>query len=796
MRRLPVVLVAVVGLFVIGLISILNIYYNPSTPVTPRPDNPQPWIDGPSIDKIQFNPHITIPRSYGVALEKLQLSVEIDQGVAKIEIRESLRNVGGGKQEVEFIYPLPEGAQVEDFTLRDGDTVLKAQVLDAGQARSIYNSIVSQMKDPGLLEYIGRGAIRIAAFPFDPNQTRELRFQYRQPLVQDQGFYKLTVAIKALNRMPGIIRPLYNFRPAQESPYIPHFLPNTNLIISATVKDTRALTGLYSPTHDIYFRPDNGALKGTFESTQPEILENFTLNYRTTSSTGLAGSLIAYPSGAATGYFMLQIDPGQNKSTKIQPKDVVFVIDISGSMMGEKIEQARQAVKSVLGTLNAGDRYSIVEFSDIASPWYEKLVEVDNNTIRKDQEKASMIQSSGGTNIGEALSVAGKLLRNGSKNRASYILFATDGMPTVGEQDSRKLVSMMRERIPRNVRLYSFGVGTDVNANLLDEMSMDHRGNAVYMGPNDNIEIQISSFARMIRAPYIVGPDIRFSNLKILNTMPEPIPDFYAETMTYIYGRYQGNLPRSTSIVIHSEDGRSFELNCPVISSPSNSYIARLWAGQRVAYLLRKMQLKGEEPNMIREITQLATEYGIVTPYTSYLITEGNQITSAQQMANVRNQRESFADKASGTLANLAARARQGFNGPPPPGGGTGGGPSGAPSVNQAKQMSKDVASEMGIDEESVNKLQNRNGIAFYLQTNVWVDGRITPENKAKIIRLNVYSEEAQKIIENSELVRNSIDLVNFKVLVNDKLILELTEDDEKPSAAQLRELYKALNIK
>lgn len=795
MRKLTVALVTIVGLFIIGIIAILNNRSNNSDNPVTTPATNNLSVSGPSIDvtNVQFNPNIA-PQSYGVALEQIALTVEVDQGVARIEIRERLRNVGSGRQEVEFIFPLPDKALIEDFTLRDGDTILKAQVLDATQARSIYNSIVSQMRDPGLLEYIGRGAIRIAAFPFDPNQSRELRFQYRQPLVQDQGFYRLNVPIKALNRMPGIIRPMhYSARVISDIPYIPPYYKGVNIVISAAVKDSRTISGLYSPSHGISFRTEKGFLKGSFEATHPEILDNFVLNYRTSGSKGIDGSFIAYPSGANSGFFMLQIDPGQNNTTKIQPKDVVFVIDTSGSMMGDKIVQARQAIKSVLGTLNNEDRYSIIEFSDIASAWYDSLIPADISRIRKDQDRAQMIQAAGGTNIGEALSLAGKILRQSAKSRARYILFATDGMPTVGESDPARLVSIMRENIPANVRLYAFGVGTDVNANLLDELSLDHRGSAVYMGPQDNMELQISAFARMLRAPYIVDPSFKFTNLKIANLLPEPTPDLYAETITFLYGRYQGQLPRSVGLNIHSSTGKTLELTCPVQNSASNSFIAKLWAGQRVAYLLRKLQLKGEDPGMVREITQLATEYGIVTPYTSYLITEGNLMDAERQEEMVRAQAGRLNEAKSGSLANLAARARQAFgNNQPPPGGGPGGSGGPGPSPSNT-DMAKDVASELGIDTDTNQVMQNRAGIAFYQQNKTWVDGRINSKTKARIVKLNVFSEEAQKIIESSETVRNAIDLVNFQILINDQLIIEFTDADQTTTKHDLDFLHKNL---
>jgi len=204
------------------------------------------------------------------------------------------------------------------------------------------------------------------------------------------------------------------------------------------------------------------------------------------------------------------------------------------------------------------------------------------------------------------------------------IIFLTDGQPTVGETNEDRLVESIATRSTA-VRIFSFGIGTDVNTHLLDRIAEKTNAFSQYVLPEEDIELKLSSFYTKIKEPVLSNVELAFTGeVKVNQLYPHDLPDlFKGETLT-VFGRYSGGGAGAVKVTgTLNGERREFVSDVKFVKEDvSRGFIPRLWATRRVGWLLDEIRLRGESMELKDEIVRLAREHGIVTPYTSYLILE------------------------------------------------------------------------------------------------------------------------------------------------------------------------------
>jgi len=533
------------------------------------------------------------------------VTVNIADQVAVTSVDEEFHNPNNRALEGTYIFPLPAGAHIDKFAMDINGVQAEAEMLDADKARRFYEEIVRKTRDPALLEYAGRDAVRVHIFPIEANGNKRVKLQYTQALKNDAGLIEY---VYPLNTEKFSSRPLHD--------------------VSVTVKlsGNDPIKSIYCPTHNTQIKRD-GDLAATvgYEESNARPDTDFKLLY-STSKSAVGANLLSYRSGGEDGYFMLLASPGLNATQKAQPKDLCFVLDTSGSMADDnKLEQAKKALTFCLANLNADDRFQLIRFSTDVEPVFDGLVAADETHLKQAREFVAGLRPTGGTSINDALLKALALHGAAATDRPYEVVFMTDGMPTVGETNDDHIVENIGKQ-SNSARVFCFGIGIDVNTHLLDGIARETRSTSTYVTGKEDIEVKVSSFFSKIREPVLTdvavtleGPGIRTAQI-----YPSIMPDLFKGESLTIFGRYSGSGGGVVKItgMINGEKNQFVTDVTFADSSIEHAFVPQLWATRRVGWLLDEIRMHGENDELKNEIVSLARKYGIVTPYTAYLIME------------------------------------------------------------------------------------------------------------------------------------------------------------------------------
>lgn len=551
---------------------------------------------------------LLIPKDESVpplAIKHQRVDVRVTDGVSAVKIEQVFANATDRDLEAVYVFPLPEGAAISDFGMYINGKRVSGEVVEKGQARRVYEDIVRRMRDPGLLEHLGDNLFRVSVYPVPKNGEQKFEIEYSQQLAYESGLYKLVYPLKTGEKVSRLIE---------------------DFTIGIRLNSKVPLKTIYSPTHTVGItrKGENEATIG-FEENRA-LLDKDVVLYYGISQKQFGLNLLTHAREGQDGYFMMMIAPAvEPPGGKPLPKDVTFVFDTSGSMGGAKIEQARKALKYCIGRLNEGDRFNVVRFSTDVETF--KDMRVDASPANRDAalKFVDAIEARGGTAIHDALLAA--LAAAPDAERPTFIVFLTDGQPTIGETDPEIIAKAVGGKNTGGVRLFVFGVGDEVNSRLLDRLAGGNGGVPAYVKPGEDIEVQVSSLADKISQPVLAKPVITIDKLVTRHVHPKNLNDLFAGEQVTIVGRYQGDghvAVRLTGDVNGKKQEFVYEQTFPAVSA-ENTFIPRLWATRRVGYLLEEIRLHGASKELEDEVVQLGKEYGIMTPYTSYLVLENDK---------------------------------------------------------------------------------------------------------------------------------------------------------------------------
>ncbi|HTT69123.1 MAG TPA: VIT domain-containing protein [Gemmatimonadales bacterium] len=530
----------------------------------------------------------------------------IEGRVARVEVEEQFRNAGGGLAEGSYLYPLPGEAVFTDFSLWMGEDQVRGEVMGADQARGIYEDIVRRLRDPALLTLEGHGLVRARIFPLHPGETRKVVMRYTQVLERAGDALRLRYSI---GDRPTTAGRGYLDQPAPT--------PTDAFRYTVSVPDADAYGTPYSPTHRVTTRRTGTGMEITLDPDAAGDVEIFIPLRR-----GLVGtSVVTNAPGGEDGYFMLLVSPPTAEDGPAIPRDLTLVLDVSGSMSGEKIDQAKAALRQAITTLRPVDRFRLVAFSTRVVNFRDGFVPATEDNLQAARAFLDGLAADGGTNIAGALDAV--LGADTPAERLAIVVFVTDGIPTVGEQSPERIASLAGGRIG-HARIFTVGVGTDVNTYLLDRLAVEGKGSAEYVPPGADIETAMSAVLAKIQHPALVNLRLAGSPVAFEQTYPASLPDlFYGEELV-VFGRYRGT--GSGPVVVTGERNGRIERFTADASFPAtaagNDFVPRLWASRRIGDLTRQIRIEGATPSLVEEVRALGLRYGILTEYTSYLVQE------------------------------------------------------------------------------------------------------------------------------------------------------------------------------
>ncbi|MFH1675553.1 MAG: VIT domain-containing protein [bacterium] len=716
-------------LLVTALISIIASFLTSSF----IPANAQGMVIQPIPPDI-WRPPIGPWPAQPITLDRETVEIKLDNQFAHVKTSQIFKNNTPTVLEGTWIFPVPRDANISNFSLWLDGKELSSETLPADQARSIYQQIVSSMRDPGLLEYMGDGMIRAHIYPIPANGTKQIDMEYDWLVPIDSGLMRLEFPLK----LDGYSIDTIN-----------------TLAISVEINSPDSLGSIYSPTHEIDIKRDgaNRAVVG-FEKDYTRPTGDFVL-YISRPVAPLGCNLLTHATGTGEGFFLALIAPEYNeKNVKVIPKDFVLVLDTSGSMSGNKIEQAKEALGFIFNNLNSDDRFSLITFSTDVRPYFKGWSEVSRANLDDVRDYVKGIEAGGSTNIDGAMAEA--LKYEPEKNRPMYVIFLTDGLPTAGETNTSKIVENTNAKNSElGARIFCFGVGDDVDYQFIDLLARENGGYTSSVGPDENLEQPLSDFYAKIKSPVITGIDIDISGTRIYDMLPDKMPDLFLGSQLVLCGRYNGTgdgMVRIAGMVGDKDVTYSYPVNFG--TDRGNDFIPRQWATRRVGYLMNQIRLYGENTEIVDEVIDLAKHYGIITPYTSMLVTEDETLPPM-----LRNQIDHMAyDRGGG-------------------GGGTGALGAGiAPAAPMAERQKSEALQQMesGEKKDFGNELgeavQYAGDKTFYVDADgVWVDSTYV-EDDFDLVEIDYLSDEYFKLIDDNPDIKDYLAVADSLIVVfNDK---------------------------
>ena len=534
-----------------------------------------------------------------------RVSVDIQDQMVTTTVDQAFINETDRLMEVQYLFPLHRHAQVEKFSLIVDGEEIAGRVLPRDEARKIYEEIVRSQRDPALLEYVGQGMFRTNVFPLPPRGERAVKLVYSE-LLQPDG-----------NRFE------YHY-PLNTEKFSKKVLEEVRIDVKLNSREP--LKTVYSPTHELNLDwKGDLSVKGHWSDENVKPANDFRL-FWTLSKNRIGTTLFTYwPDKSEDGYFLFLASPQVRVSTgEIIDKNVALVLDVSGSMNGEKIEQAKNTAMFITRSLSPRDNFNVIFYNSVVDPLWDELRRCDGSARREAMAKIGSAEARGSTDIHGALMTAMKQMPAG--NRPNYIIFLTDGLPTSGITEINRIASEIEEANVYNTRLFAFGVGYDVNAVLLDRLGSDNHGVAEYVPPGEDIEAKVSNFYTKIQNPALTDPHLNFEGIRIRDTYPQTLPDLFYGGQLVLVGRYR-DAGKSTATLLGKVGDEKPEYTYDLFFAEKTdreelAFVARLWAQKKIGWLIEQIRMHGEQKEYIDEVVALSTRYGIMTPYTSFLAEE------------------------------------------------------------------------------------------------------------------------------------------------------------------------------
>ena len=519
----------------------------------------------------------------------------LDGRVVRYEVTESYTNRGGMIGEADYLLPLPKDAAFEELALSINGEMVSGETMNADRARGVYEEIVRKMRDPALVEWMGHGLLRARIFPIQPGEEKRVVVRFTAIAEREGDALRLDWLD---DRRAGDI--------------------GANSSFTLTYPDDATLGDAYSPTHELRTQRENHRRVVRIDEARGPV----TVLVPVRSRAAAAISLLANAPSGEDGFALIALSAPTHPAP-VTPRDIVLVIDVSGSMSGRKIEQARAAGRQLLQTLTPSDRFRLIDFSSDVRSFHEGWSTATSDNVHAALAYLDALRANGGTNIQGAIEEA---LSSGTPSgRLPLVLFLTDGAPTVGETRPETIVQRAGD-LRGERRIFTFGIGADVNASLLEQLALQGRGTApTFVRPDESVERAVGVVTDRLTRPVATDVHIHADGVRLYGLQPQGAMDLFAGQDLVVLARYTGAREDATLVIEGStSDGPvrwTGRVSFPAHAT-ENAFVARLWAAQRVGYLSAERRRNGANSELDAELRQLGERYGIPTDLTSYLVTD------------------------------------------------------------------------------------------------------------------------------------------------------------------------------
>lgn len=562
-------------------------------------------------------------RAQVTQISSVDVDVRLTDALATTQMQITVENHGSSITQARLVLPVPEGSTIRTFGIDGIGDEPTAQLLPRKEATQRYHDIVRSMTDPGLLEFVGSALIQSSVFPVAPGEKRTMTIVYEQTLSAHKG------------RVEYVLPRSASFADS-----------SIQWSIDVELESTGVMGPVFSPSHPIVSKivNDHSMRVGVPMMNEPG---PFRLYAMLGSADDATCMLYPDPKNAGSGYFMFVADAPEIDKTQEQiRREMTIVIDRSGSMGGQKIEQARKSATQIVNGMRKGEFVHIIDYSDDVRSFSDGPIELTGESIPQIIEYINNIQSRGGTNLHGALLESLRVPK--IDNTLSMVLFLTDGLASVGERNEAQIRKDAALHNTQHKRVFTFGVGFDVNAPLLDGIAHDTKGESTFVLPNEDVEMKVGQVFDKLDGPVMIDPEFIASygvyavmpkvDLRLIE--PSSIGDLFSGSRVVVLGQYHNleDAPTYVGLYPHERTDGVKAISTEFVvkdASPKYSFVARLWAQERIKSLISQIRLAsadGSQPNqeLVDEIVKLSLEHGVMSEYTAFLADE----SMALELAN------------------------------------------------------------------------------------------------------------------------------------------------------------------
>ncbi|MCD9185544.1 MAG: marine proteobacterial sortase target protein [Pyrinomonadaceae bacterium] len=568
-------------------------------------------------------------------LKHTDVKAEISGFLSRVKVTQEFENNFTDKIEAVYVFPLPNNAAVDDMTMKIGERTVRGKIMKREEAREVYETAKSNGQIASLLDQERPNIFTQAVANILPGEKVIIEISYVETLKYEAGTYEFV--------FPMVVGPRY-IPGTPTGQQAGGFAPDTDKVpdgsrITPQVAKTRAghdislevkldagvpVESVVSKSHQVesaMLSANSYSVKLKNENTIPN--KDFILRY------DVAGKKIEdavlLHRGEKGGYFSLILQPPDKVDAQdVTPKEIVFVVDTSGSMEGFPLDKAKESMKMALNGLNPQDTFNLITFAGDTAVLFEKPVSATPENLKKAWVFMESRQGGGGTEMMKAIRTA--LDPSDSQQHVRIVCFMTDGY--VGNE--AEILSEIQKH--QNARIFSFGIGSSVNRYLLDKMAEEGRGEVEYVSLNDDGSAAAKRFHERVRNPLLTDISVDFGNLKVADVYPQKINDLFSAKPVVIQGRFT-NAGSGVIKLKGKSFGREIVREIPVNlpeNEPLHDVLATLWARTRIDDLT-KQDYQNTKPEIKEQITSLGIEYRLMTQFTSFVAVEERVVTDGGQ---------------------------------------------------------------------------------------------------------------------------------------------------------------------
>lgn len=551
-------------------------------------------------------------------IKSMDISIDINQQIAVTHVDQTFYNELNTSVEAIYIFPLPENAMITELVYWVNDVRYVAEIREHQDAVNAYNKRLQQWLDPALLEYLGNNLFRLSIAPINPLSNVRTEITYVEPLSYDLGVVEYQFQLNTLQLSSKPLETVSLMLDAKSNTPYKSFSSPSHQNSTATRIEELSENHYKLVYGDENFYP-NKDLIVRFETARDDV-DFQVLTYTPAEEDSF---------GTDNFYTMWITPPDEITQEEIIPKNIVFTADVSSSMEGERLAQLKETLDSFLDLLQPHDQFNIVTFGTFVETFKPDLVSASESNIASAHTFVHNLFALGLTNIDEALLTS--LGHSYQDTTSNNMIFLTDGKPTWGETDVNKILENTGQANQSDVRIFSFGIGSEINRSFLTSLSTGNHGYAKFIASDDSIALVVQDHFKRISKPILRDIRVKMDGLDAWDTYPKVLGDLYWGSQLVQLGLYRNSGPINVSLKgYYRSDSVTYSktINFPDTVG-GHRFVPRLWAKAKINNLLQMIETYGETDELVNQVIDLSLRFQVLTKYTAFYIDPDEQEATA-----------------------------------------------------------------------------------------------------------------------------------------------------------------------